>query len=412
MGIKKVRKTLLTFLSVLLIFGVGYKLGRDGYGLNTKKFPKVTVSRDLPANRQDVDFSLFWQVWDTLEDSYFDKSKLDKAEMVYGAVKGMVEALGDPYTSFLAPTENKIIQEDLTGTFEGVGIQIGFKGKQLAVITPLPDSPAEEAGVKAGDFIIGIKDESKDIDMGTVGISLPEAVQAIRGPAGSKVTLLILRDETDDALEIEITRKKLDVPSLVLSYPSTGSGQVVAHLKLLKFGAETDGEWNKAVKEILSKKEVKGLILDLRNNPGGYLQASVDVASDFVKTGSVVVSEERGDGTKTDFRSEGIGLLVDMPTVILVNEGSASASEILAGALRDLNKTKIIGVKSFGKGTIQEPLQLEGGTGLHITVAKWLTPSGTWVNGTGLEPDVKVEDKEETTEDEQLQEAIKLLITN
>lgn len=407
LSLQKVRHLALNFLVVALIFAVGYFIGNKGLGLDFSNFPKVSISRELPINRQNVDFSLFWRVWDTLETSYFDKSKINEGDMVYGSIKGMVEALGDPYTAFLTPSENKITQEDLNGSFEGVGIQIGFKGKQLAIIAPLPDSPAEEAGVKAGDFIIGIKDEVKKIDRGTVGISLPEAVEIIRGRAGSKVTLLLLRDGQAEPIAVEITRKKLNVPTLVLSY--VGEGGSLVHIRLLKFGAETESEWNKAVREILAKKEVKGIILDLRNNPGGYLQSAVDVASDFVKTGAVVVVEERGDGGKIEFKSERIGLLTKLPLVILVNEGSASASEILAGALRDLNKVKIVGEKSFGKGTIQEPLQLEGGTGLHITVARWLTPSGTWVNGTGLEPDVKIEDDEKTTEDEQLQEAIKLL---
>lgn len=404
---QKARQIALAFLVCALIFASGYFVGMKGLGLSLSSFPKVSISRNIPANRQNVDFSLFWRVWDTLESSYFDKSKINQGEMVYGAIKGMVEALGDPYTSFLLPSENKVTQEDLSGSFEGVGIQIGFKGKQLAVIAPLPGSPAEAAGVRAGDFIIGIKDEAKEIDRGTVGISLPEAVETIRGRAGSKVTLLLLRDKETKPIMVEITRKKLDVPTLILTY--VGDGGNIAHIKLLRFGAETKAEWKKAAREILSKKEITGLVLDLRNNPGGYLQAAVDVASDFVKTGSTVVIEERADGAKEEFKSEEIGTLTKMPTVILVNEGSASASEILAGALRDLNKVRIIGEKSFGKGTIQEPLQLQGGTGLHITVAKWLTPNGTWVNGSGLEPDVKIEDNEETTEDEQLQEAIKLL---
>lgn len=403
----KVRKLILTVFLVAFIFSSGYFVGKKGYWLNTQKFPKVTISRDVPESLRDVDFSLFWRVWDTLESSYFDKTKINRGEMVYGAIRGMVAALGDPYTSFLSPSENKVVEEDLSGTFEGVGIQIGFKGKQLAVITPLPGSPAEAAGVRAGDFIIGIKDEAKKIDMGTGGISLTEAVQAIRGKAGTKVTLLLLRDGSAEAIEVEITRRELAVPTLVLNYVEGGT---IAHVKLLRFGAETESEWKKTVKEIVSKKEVKGLVLDLRNNPGGYLQAAVDVASEFVKTGTVIVVEERGDGGKAEYKSETIGILGNMPVVVIVNEGSASASEILAGALRDLKKIKVVGVKSFGKGTVQEPLQLEGGAGLHVTVAKWLTPSGTWVNGTGLEPDVKIEDDEKTTGDEQLQGAVKLLV--
>jgi carboxyl-terminal processing protease len=354
-----------------------------------------------------VDFALFWRVWDSLSAKYFDKSKLNPGKMVYGAISGMVAAIGDPYTVFLGPDENKIVQEDLNGSLEGVGIQIGYRGTQLAVIAPLPDSPAEKAGVKAGDFIIGIKDEAKDIDQGTSGMSVPDAVGMIRGRAGTKVTLTLLREATPEPIVVELVREKIDVPTLITTY--VGAGESIAHIKLLKFGSETEREWNKAVREILRKESVKGIVLDLRNNPGGYLQSAVDVASDFLKTGTVVVREERGDGTKNEFKVEKLGLLTHMPTVVLVNEGSASASEILAGALRDIAKVKLVGQKTFGKGTIQEPLEMEGGSGLHITIARWLTPNGTWVNEKGLEPDETVEDDAATLEDEQLDKAIELL---
>ena len=409
-SLTSLRKVLLILVFSLALFGGGYYLGVQGFRADLKKFPKVTVSREIPADKTDLDFSLFWRVWDTVSSRYFDKSKVIPANMIYGAIEGMVSAVGDPYTSFLPPNENKVVQEDLSGIFEGVGIQIGFKGKQLAVIAPLPGSPSEKAGIKPGDFIVGIKDESKDLDMGTVGITLAQAVQAIRGKAGTKVTLTLLRDETPEPIVVDLTRAKLDVPTLILSY--VGEGGTIAHIRLLKFGGETDGEWQKAVKEVLKKKEVKAVILDLRSNPGGYLQGAVDIASEFLKTGSVVVTEEKYDGTKSDFKVERLGLLVSTPTVVLVNGGSASASEILAGALRDDRKISLIGEKTFGKGTIQEPIQLEGGSGLHLTIARWLNPSGFWVNEKGLEPDIKVEDNPETSEDEQLQKAIEVLQSN
>ncbi len=337
--------------------------------------------------------------------SYFDKSKLIPSKMVYGAIAGMVAAIGDPYTAFFPPEQNKVVQEDLKGGLEGVGIQIGFKGTQLAVIAPLPGTPAERAGVKAGDFIVGIKDDLKKIDHGTAGISLPEAVGEIRGEAGSIVTLTILRDGGDKPLIFDLTREKINVPSVVATYENG-----VAHIKLLKFAEDTNGEWDKTVSEIATKcKDCKGIVLDLRNNPGGYLQGAVDIASDFVSSGSVIVIEQDGNEKKSEFKTSSGPRLIDYDLVVLVNGGSASASEILAGALRDLRGIKLVGEVSFGKGTIQEPDEFPDGAGLHITIAKWLTPNGTWVHGKGLTPDIKILDDEKTTVDEQLQEAIKLL---
>ena len=403
----KARKLILTVFSISIIFSLGYTLGIKGFKVERNGF-NVQISRENPLDKKQIDFSLFWKVWDILTANYFDKSKLSQTNFIYGAISGMVASIGDPYTVFLPPQENKVVEEDLSGSFEGVGIQLGFKGTQLAVVAPLPDSPAEKAGIKAGDFIVGIKDEVKKIDQGTVGISLNEAVKIIRGPAGTKVTLAILRDGTGEPLVFELTRARQDVPSLILSY--VGENKDIVHLKLLKFGGETNEEWEKAVLEILKNGKVNKIILDLRNNPGGYLQGAVDVAAEFLKSGSLVAIEEKADGTREEFKTQKIGLLTKVPMVVLINGGSASASEILAGALRDGRKTKIVGEKSFGKGTIQEPLQLEDWAGLHITVARWLTPSGFWVNEKGLEPDVKIEDDSKTTEDEQLNEAIKQLL--
>lgn len=399
------RKVLLYSIAIGVIFFSGYSLGANGFKLETGSFPKVKISRQVPDNR-DVDFGLFWRIWDTIDASYYDKSKISPQKMVYGAISGMVSALGDPYTAFLPPEENKVVEEDLSGSFEGVGIQIGFKGKNLAVIAPLPESPAEKAGVKAGDLIVGIVDTEKKIDIGTSGINLNDAVKIIRGKAGTKVTLVLLRGESTDPIKTEITREALDVPSVITSYLEDNT---VAHIRLLKFGADTETEWQKAVNEVTSKKpQISKIILDLRNNPGGYLQSSVDIAGEFVKKDSVIVIEDRGL-TKNNFNTNRTGRFGNMKVVILVNAGSASASEILAGALSEINGYKLIGEKTFGKGTIQEPLQLDKGSSLHITTAKWLTPKGNWVNEKGLEPDILVVDNQETTEDEQLQEAIKQL---
>lgn len=413
MNFSFVRKVILSVIGVGVIFISGYILGANGFKLETVSFPKIKISREVPGDRRDVDFSLFWRVWDTLDSSYYDKSKISPQKMVYGAISGMVASLGDPYTAFLPPEENKVVEEDLSGSFEGVGIQIGFKGKNLAVIAPLPGSPADEAGIKAGDLIVEIKDEEKDIDIGTNGITLTDAVKVIRGKAGTKVTLFLLREGSSEPIKLTVMRKNIDVPSIILSYVNSdgiiNDKSPIAHIRLLKFGGDTNSEWTKAVNEIIKKKEVRSIILDLRNNPGGYMQGAVDIASEFVKIGSVVVIEDRGGINKTEYKTEKLGVFSDYKLVILVNAGSASASEILAGALREIKGVKLVGDVTFGKGTIQEPLQLEQGSGLHITIAKWLTPKGVWINEKGLEPDVKIEDKVDTTVDEQLLEAIKLL---
>ncbi len=400
-----VRKSILTLVVLLVVFSGGYWFGVKGYKAEVNKALNVKISRVTPPDK-NVDFSLFWQVWDTLSSKYYDKSKLVPSEMVYGAISGMVAALGDPYTMYLPPKENKVVDEDLSGSFEGVGIEIGYKQARLAVVSPLAGSPAEKAGVKPGDFIAHITDTKRNIDIGTSGISLPDAVQSIRGPAGTVVTLTLVRDGATAPIAVDLTRAKLSVPSVVLSF--VGKDESLADIKINKFGAETPNEWTKAVDQVLAKKNIKGIILDLRNNPGGYLQAAVTLGSEFVPTGTVVVIQESGTGSRIEYKSEKSGRLQKLTVVVLINGGSASASEILAGALRDQRAAKLVGDKSFGKGTVQEPIEILGGSGLHVTTAKWLTPNGTWVHEKGLEPDVKIEVKAEDKEDMQLQGAIKL----
>lgn len=404
------RKILIFLGSGILIFGSGFLLGQKGIIFDTKEKPlKITINRDLPADKKELSFNLFWQVWDRLHRDYLERDELDNAKLIFGAIKGMVAAAGDPYTTFLEPSEQKITTEDLSGSFEGVGIQIGFKGTQLAVIAPLSESPADEAGLKGGDFILFIKDEKRDIGRGTVGIDLPSAVDAIRGPAGTPVTLTIAREGVEKPFETTLTRAKIDVPSVELEMLDVEGGKKVAHLKLLRFGESTTSEWDQKVGQILTAKNVKGIVLDLRNNPGGFLTGAVVIGSEFIKSGTVV-SQEDAKGTKQNFSASGKGRLIKFPLVALVNKGSASASEIVAGALQDTGKAKVIGETSFGKGTIQEAQEIESGAGIHITTAKWLTPKGRWINEKGIEPDIEIEDKDDTEEDEQLEAAIKQLL--
>jgi len=403
MKFDQVKKVVLYSVGIGIIFVSGYYLGGSGFKLETGSFPKVSISREIPIDRRDVNFGLFWRIWDIIDESYYDKTKISPQKMVYGAISGMVGALGDPYTAFLPPEENKVVEEDLSGSFEGIGIQIGFKNKDLAVIAPLPNSPAEKAGLKAGDLIVGIIDLEKKIDTVTTGINLNDAVKMIRGKKGTKVTLVIVRDDATDPMKVEVVRENIDVPSVTVNFIEN---EKIAHIKLMKFGADTDSEWNKAVSQIVQKKDVSKVILDLRNNPGGYLQSAVDIAGEFVKKDSVIVIESKGK-VENEFKTDRFGKLENYKVVILVNAGSASASEILAGALREIKNYKLIGEKTFGKGTIQEPLQLDKGSSLHITTAKWLTPNKNWVNEKGLEPDITVVDSLDTEVDEQLQEAIK-----
>jgi len=408
----KLRKFLLIAAGFLMVFAGGYLLGIKGYRAQIDAAKKIQIVRLTPPDKSDLDFSFFWKVWDSLTAKYFDKEKIDQRAMMYGAISGMVSALGDPYTVFLPPGDNKVMNEDLSGSFEGIGIQIGFKGSQLAVIAPLPDSPAQKAGLKAGDFIVGIKDEVNNVDRGTAGISLPEAVKLIRGKAGTKVALILTREGLTEPFTVEIERAKLEVPSVLLSF--VGKDKTIAHLQLLKFGGDTSAQWEEKVSEILNNKDTKGVILDLRNNPGGYLEGAVETAGEFLPVGTLAVIEQGADGVKKEYKTQRTGRLVKIPLVVLVNGGSASAAEILAGALKDNQRAKIVGEKTFGKGSIQEPMDFENGSGLHITIAKWLTPAGVWVNDKGpasqggLEPDVKIVLDDKKKDDTQLQAALSI----
>ncbi|PIP57256.1 hypothetical protein COT08_01275 [Candidatus Woesebacteria bacterium CG07_land_8_20_14_0_80_44_9] len=408
----KLRKFLLIAAGFLMVFAGGYLLGIKGYRAQIDAAKKIQIVRLTPPDKSDLDFSFFWKVWDSLTAKYFDKEKIDQRAMMYGAISGMVSALGDPYTVFLPPGDNKVMNEDLSGSFEGIGIQIGFKGSQLAVIAPLPDSPAQKAGLKAGDFIVGIKDEVNNVDRGTAGISLPEAVKLIRGKAGTKVALILTREGLTEPFTVEIERAKLEVPSVLLSF--VGKDKTIAHLQLLKFGGDTSAQWEEKVSEILNNKDTKGVILDLRNNPGGYLEGAVETAGEFLPVGTLAVIEQGADGVKKEYKTQRTGRLVKIPLVVLVNGGSASAAEILAGALKDNQRAKIVGEKTFGKGSIQEPMDFENGSGLHITIAKWLTPAGVWVNDKGpasqggLDPDVKIVLDDKTKDDTQLQAALSI----
>lgn len=400
LNLRQIRTTIFVIALVLLSAWAGYWL----------KSPQVKIERALPADKENINFSLFWDVWDRLETSYLDKKALNPENMVWGAIKGMVAALEDPYTVFLKPQENKQAKEDLNGAFEGVGIQLGYKDEQLAVVAPIGGMPAEKAGVKPGDLILKIEEKE------TTGMTLPEAVQLIRGPKGTKVKLTLLHEGEKEPYEVALIRETIIVPSVEVKFVNG-----IAHLKLMRFGERTSEEWERAVGEIVLRcqpsipSRCPGVVLDLRNNPGGYLSGSVFIASEFLPASpaggpsGVVVQQEYADGRKEIFSVNRLGKLTTQRLVILVNKGSASASEIVAGALQEYKRGKVVGETTFGKGTIQEAQDLPGGAGLHITTARWLLPSGKSVDKSGIIPDNQIKDDPNTEEDEQLSQAIKIL---
>lgn len=405
MKLKNVRNIFLGLSLLILFFGIGYRLGTQGVGRGVY-FPSPDVrGKDASSSSSiPVDFSLFWDVWDRINRYYIDRKALDPQKMVYGAISGLVSSLEDPYTVFLPPDQNKETKDDLGGLFEGIGAQLGVKEKKIIIISPLKGSPAEKEGLVAGDWILKV--DGKE----TATWTLPQAVAKIRGPKGTKVNLTILHKDASNSADISVTRDTIKVASVEWEVKN---GKVV-YLKLGRFGDSTTDEWTKAVADISaliakSKGEIKGLVLDLRNNPGGYLSGSVFIASEFLE-GGVVVIQESATKTKQTYEVNRKGKLLSLPMVVLINKGSASASEIVAGALKDRNRAKLVGETSFGKGSIQEAQELSGGAGIHITVAKWLLPSGRWINGSGIEPDIKVENDENNPDsDLQLEKAIESL---
>lgn len=392
-------------LIVILAFLFGWQLGHRDVQFKLATYrPTLSIINREPPKNVDIDFKLFWDTWDLLSRTYLDKKAIDPGKLFYGAISGMVASLGDPYTVFLPPEQQKFSKDELNGSFDGVGIQLGFnEEKRLVVIAPLDGTPAKQAGIEAGDIIVKISDKD------TTGISLPEAVNLIRGPKGTKISLTILREGESDSRSFTLNRDTIIVKSVVLSYKDTKLGKKVAIIKLSRFGERTEDEWNSAVAEILVSNP-QAVILDLRNNPGGFLDGAVFIASEFLEGGNVVLQED-SEGAKTPFKVSRIGKLTKIPLLVLINKGSASASEIVAGALQDRNRAKLVGGKSFGKGTIQNAEDLSGGAGIHITIAKWLTPNSRWVNTTlGLDPDVKIEgDSENTKKDTQMEKALELL---
>lgn len=402
MSLKIIRNLFFGFALLLLTFGVGFKLGRQKAGGEVSPIVDNIQGKEATAS-SSVDFSLFWDVWERVNRYYIDRKALNAQKMVYGAISGMVASLGDPYTVFLPPDQNKETKDDLGGRFEGIGAQLGVKEKKIVIVSPLKGSPAEKEGLRAGDVILKVDGEE------TASWTLPQAVSKIRGKKGTKVNLTIVHKNASSSADIAVTRDTIKVASVEWEVKN----DKVIYLKLGRFGDTTTDEWTKAVDEISTlltrKGEIKGLVLDLRNNPGGYLSGSVFIASEFLD-GGVVVIQESATKAKQTYEVNRKGRLLSIPMIVLINKGSASASEIVAGALKDRGRGRLVGETSFGKGSIQEAQELSHEAGIHITVAKWLLPSGKWINGSGIEPDIKIENDENNPDsDLQLEKAIESL---
>ncbi len=391
-------------LVALLFFAIGFVVGQKKIKFDNKSIvPRISADQSVPKD-VNVDFSLFWNVWNTLPQKYLDKSAVDGQKMMYGAISGMVRSLGDPYTAFLDPQQNEAVKNEISGSYSGVGIQIGFdKEKRLAVISPIKGSPADLGGVLAKDLILKIGDRE------AFDLTLPEAVDLIRGQAGSKVTIQFSRDGVDKPFEKTIERAQIDVKSVTVEFKQAKSGKQVAILKVNMFGEKTDSEWDAAVAEAVSKN-VGGVIVDMRNNPGGLLSSALHLSGEFIQ--GTVVKQEFSDGSQNSLPADHVGRLLKTPLAVLVNGGSASAAEIFSGAMQDNKRGKLIGEKTFGKGTVQDVIDFPGGAGLHVTIAKWLTPKGNSIHHLGITPDVVIELKPEDREanrDPQLDRALETL---
>ncbi len=377
--------------------GYGAALRSETVGVAAAPMAAPAVPTGTPQDLEKQ-FNLFWEAWNAIDREFYDRKALDNQKRTYGAITGMVEALGDPHTAFASPVQSSVNEGDLKGSFDGIGVTVEMIDRMVVVVAPLPDTPGEKAGIRAGDVIVGINDEK------TEGLSLTEAVSRIRGPRGTEVKLTIYRQGLREPLNISVTRSEIKVASV--------SGEMVAddvaYIRITSFTESTTKTLVDTVRR-LQEQHPRALILDLRNDPGGLLQSSLEVSSIFQKNG-VLLYEEDKDGKRTSFSAQRMPVQTDLPMVVLVNRGSASASEIVAGALKDTGRAKLIGQRTFGKGSVQTIRELSDGSTLRITIAHFFTPSGADINQVGIEPDIAVEitdDDRKAGQDPQMEAAVK-----
>lgn len=384
--VKKIKNLVLILAAVGIIFAGGYYLGVE--------------HQQVYQPDQKLDLSLFWEAYNRIENQYVDSEHIDKEKLVHGAIQGMVNSLDDPHTKFFNPEESKRFLEDVSGYYEGVGMEVGLRENKIKIISPIKNTPADKAGVQSGDEIIKIEDQS------TSDMTLEEAVDIMRGERDTSVDITILRDGEEEKLTL--TRDRIQIPSVDFEVLEDD----VAYLKIHYFHQDLLNEFNKIVPQITSSNTDK-MVIDLRNNPGGALNSALEVAEYFLDKDDVVVKSQGMNGEIEEvYKAEGSSVKLNHELVILVNEGSASASEILAGAFRYHNDAKIVGETSYGKGSIQTMVNLSDMSNLKITVSHWVTPDGKLIKEKGIEPDHQVPLNEEDYENEtdpQLDKAIEIL---
>ncbi len=396
-------------LAFVLGVSVGYKKA-PVYTL-----PNIVNTESKNAEVSSVDFAPFWKAWSILDEKFVGTSTKDQ-DKLWAAIRGLTESYGDPYTVFFPPEESKMFESEIAGNFEGVGMEVGLKDGRITVVAPLKGTPADKAGIRTGDKILEIDGVS------TEGLPVEKCIKLIRGKKDTTVKLLVERANGGSPILIPIVRGVIDIPTIKTEYngvasdgvvnPAISSGDVFV-IRLYSFSANSADLFRKSLQQFVDSKSHK-LIVDLRGNPGGYLDAAVDIASWFLPKGEVIVREEFGGGKEGKvFRSKGYNIFNDnLKMIILVDGGSASASEILAGALSEHGKAKLLGTKTFGKGSVQELIDLTPETSLKVTIAKWLTPNGTSISKNGIVPQYVVEMTEKdmlAKKDPQMEKAIELL---
>ncbi len=390
---------LVTTVGTASYFG-GLEAGRRSVSLGASPVASAPAAESPASLDENAEFKVFWEAWHLVDKEFYNQQSIDHKKMVYGAIKGMLESLDDPYTSFATPSHAQITEEDMRGSFDGIGVVVEMKDKKLTVVAPQEDTPGEKAGIKPGDVIVAVDGKK------TADLTLLEAVAMIRGPRGTKVRLTIVREGQPNPLEIEVTRAEIKT----VNVKAKDMGDSIAYVKLNGLAAPSARELSQAVKGVVDKKG-KGIVLDLRNNPGGLLQSAVDIASIFMRDG-VVLYEDQRDGKSIPFNVKKGAIAPDIPLVVLINKGSASASEIVAGALQDSERAKLIGEQSFGKDTVQNVHELSDKSSVRITIAHWATPKRQDIHQKGLKPDIEVkytEDDFKAGRDPQLDKAVEYL---
>ncbi len=384
-----------------LIFMVGFYVGKDYSIPEINKILNVgNKEAGLPVG---IDFAPFWKVWNLLSDKYYATKMPTDQDRVWGAIAGLTSSMGDPYTLFMPPTEKKSFDDQIRGNFGGVGMELGMKEGKITVIKPLKGNPAEKAGIKAGDIIVKINGKTAE------GQTVEDAVKQIRGKVGTSVKVTFTRVGKKASFEIELIRDTITVPTV-----ETSTKDGVFIIRLASFSEVADGQFRVALREFIESGKDK-LILDMRGNPGGYLGSAVDMASFFLPAGKMVVEEKGKDGEHKEYRSFGYNIFNEnLKMVILVDQNSASAAEILAGALQEHGVAKLLGTRTFGKGSVQELVPVTDNTSLKVTIARWYTPNGRSISEGGLTADYEVkftDDDIAKMKDVQLEAGISLLLT-